>query len=106
MNFEKIYKWYVSRDISYLTIDMFPELVIGSKSKLPLLVEGTYLFGEVNDNRKLSRCSNGNKHSTTNSKTISIVRNRSMIISLVTILYDSLNSTNAKKEKSNNWLQV
>ena len=70
----------VTRDILYLTIDIFPDIVV--KSNFPLVSVGWYLFTVVSGNRYLSRGSNENtfgKHTT------------------LGFGYDSLNSLNSGK---------
>ena len=48
----------VTRDILYLTIDTFLDIV--TKSNFPLLSVGWYLFTVMSGNRYLPRGSNGN----------------------------------------------
>ena len=47
----------VARDIPYLTINTFLDVVV--KKKISLLFLGWYLFSVVTGNRYLPRCSNG-----------------------------------------------
>ena len=71
----------VTRDILYLTIDTFLDLVV--KTNFPLLSVGWCLFRVVSGNRYLSRGSNENILCVTSTGNVSVAR---WIIPLVTIL--------------------
>ena len=71
----------VARDILYLTIDTFLDIVV--KSNFPLLSAGWYLFRVVIGNRHLPRCSNENVLCITSTGNVSVA---SWVIPLVTIL--------------------
>ena len=71
----------VTRDILYLIIDTFLDIVL--KRNFPLLSVGWYLFGVVSGNRYLPRGSNENTLCITNTGNVSVAR---WVIPLVTIL--------------------
>ena len=71
----------VTRDILYLTIDSFLDIVV--KSNFPLLSIGWYLFRLVSCNRYLLRGSNENTLCITSTGNVSVAR---WVIPLVTIL--------------------
>ena len=70
----------VTRDILYLAIDTFLDVVI--KKNSPLLSVGRYLFGVVTGNRYLPRGSNGNALYITDTGNVLVARR---VIHLVTI---------------------
>ena len=72
----------VTRDILYLTIDIFLKTVV--ISNFPLLSIGWYLFRVVTGNRYLPRCSNENTLYITSTGNVSVAR---WVIPLVTILF-------------------
>ena len=71
----------VTKDILYLTIDTFLDIVV--KSNFPLLSAGWYLFRVVSGNRYLPRGSNENTLCITSTGNVSVGR---WVIPLVTIL--------------------
>ena len=71
----------VTRDILYLIINTFLDIVL--KSNFPLLSVGWYLFRVVSGNRYLPRDSNENTLCITNTGNVSVAR---WVIPLVTIL--------------------
>ena len=71
----------VTRDILYLIIDTFLDIVL--KSNFPLLSVGWYLFRVVSGNRYLPRGSNENTLCITSTGNVSVAR---WVIPLVTIL--------------------
>ena len=71
----------VARDILYLTIDTFLDIVV--KSNFPLLFVGWYLFREVSGNRYLPTGSNEKTLCITTTGNASVSR---WVIPLVTIL--------------------
>ena len=71
----------VTKDILYLTIDTFLDIVV--KSNFPLLSAGWYLFRVVSGNRYLPRESNENILCITSTGNVSVGR---WVIPLVTIL--------------------
>ena len=70
-----------TRDILYLTIDTFLDIVV--KSNVPLLSVDWYLFRVVSGNRYLLRGSNENTLCITNTGNVSVAR---WVIHLVIIL--------------------
>ena len=82
----------VTRDILYLTIVTFLDIVV--KSDFPLLSIGWYLFRVVSGNRYLPRDSNENTLCITNCEYVSVAR---WVIPLVFgfgFCHDSLNPLN------------
>ena len=64
----------VTRDILYLTIDTFLDIVV--KSNFPLLFVGWYLFRVVSGNRYLPRGSNENTLCITSNGNVSVARSQ------------------------------
>ena len=74
----------VTRDILYLTIDTFLDIVV--KSNFPLLFVGWYLFRVVSGNRCLPRGSNKNTLYITSTGNVSVSTVSRWVIRLVTML--------------------
>ena len=81
VNHEKFKSSMVTRDILYLTVDTFLDIVV--KSNLPLLSVGCYLFRVVSSNRYIPKGSNENTLCITSTDNVSVAR---WVIPVVTIL--------------------